>query len=134
MAIVVLIFYQCKDPRLSRITAVAINPGNLADSRALQTNTPNLLYYMSKFVIGPLRPLLRLMDPTMRTCAAAGADVIDLATENAFPKQRGYFTLLKEDKSSPESQDREKQRKLWDKSAEWARITPGDTALGRAIE
>ena len=87
-----------------------------------------MLVYMSKLFIQPLRPLLRLIDPTMRTAAEAGADVVDLATDKAYPRERGYFTLLDKDSSSPESQDEEKQRKLWVKSAEWARIMPRDTA------
>lgn len=86
-----------------------------------------MLVYMSRFIIQPLRPLLRLMDPTMRTSAEAGADVIDLATNKAHPGERGYFTLLRKDDSSPESQDKEKQRNLWVKSAEWAGITWKDT-------
>ncbi|KAL8897020.1 MAG: hypothetical protein Q9192_002783 [Flavoplaca navasiana] len=118
-----------KAPNLNKITAVAINPGNLSDSRALRTNTPSAIYYLSLFVIRPLRPLLRFMDPTMRTSAEAGADVIALATNEAFPGERGYFTMLKKDASSPESMDEEKQRKLWIKSAEWAGVGKGDTEL-----
>ena len=125
---------EFKDSNLRHITAVAINPGNLSDSRALQINTPTMLYYLSKFVIRYLRPLLRLMDPTMRTVAEAGVDVIDLATEKAYPGERGYFTLLKKDESAAESRDQEKQRKLWVKSAQWAQIKPEDTALRAAIE
>ncbi|KAL8824290.1 MAG: hypothetical protein Q9191_005155 [Dirinaria sp. TL-2023a] len=117
-----------------QITAVAINPGNLSNSRTLQTNTPTMLYYLSKFIIRPLRPLLRLMDPTMRTAAEAASDVIDLATDKAYPRQRGYFTLLKKDEGAPESRDQEKQRKIWAKSAQWARITPENTALKAALE
>lgn len=64
-----------------------------------------MLYYLSVFIIRPLRPLLRLMDPTMRTAAEAGTDVIDLATEKADPGQRGYFVLLQKDDSAPESRD-----------------------------
>ncbi|KAL8730887.1 MAG: hypothetical protein Q9166_003814 [cf. Caloplaca sp. 2 TL-2023] len=120
-----------KDPSLSKITAVAINPGTLSDSRALRTNTPAMLFYLSKFVIGPLQPLLRFMDPTMRTSAEAGKDVIQLATNEAYPGDRGYFTMLKKDESSPESRDEAKQERLWVKTAEWAGVEDGDTALGR---
>lgn len=82
-----------------------------------------MLVFMSKFVIRPLRPLLRIMDPTMRTSAEAGADVIDLAVNKAHPGERGYFTLLKKDESSPDSQDGEKQKDLWAKTAKWAGVT-----------
>ncbi|KAL8733398.1 MAG: hypothetical protein Q9181_003606 [Wetmoreana brouardii] len=125
--------YLEKEPRLRNITAVAINPGNLSDSRALRTNTPFMLVFMSRFIIQPLRPLIRLMDPTMRTSAEAGVDVIDLATRTAHPQERGYFTLLKPDASAPDTLDEKTQQKLWEKTLQWARITPQNTALTGAF-
>jgi len=124
----------CKDPKLRNITAVAMNPGNLSDSRALRTNTPRMLVLLSMFIIRPLRPLLRFMDPTMRLSAEAGADVIDLATEKAHPRERGYFTLLEKDASAPDSMDEETQQGLWKKTLQWAGITRDNTALTAAFE
>ena len=74
---------------------------------------------MSKFIIKPLPALLRLKDPTMRTAAEAAADVVDLAINEAYLGQRGFFTLLKQDTSSPESLVENTQQKLWLKTAEW---------------
>jgi hypothetical protein len=68
---------------------------------------------MSILVIRPLRLLLRLMDPTMRTVAEAGAGVVNLATNKAYPGERGYFTLLEKGDSSPRVWTKEKQQKLW---------------------
>lgn len=70
----------------------------------------------------------------MRTAAEAGADVVDLATNKAYPGERGYFTLLKKDTSSADSKDEDEQGKLWVKSAEWAKITRENTALTAALE
>lgn len=123
-----------QDPHLSTITAVAINPGNLSDSRALRVNTPKMLQYMSKLVIQPLRPLLRFMDPTMRTSGEAGRDIAKLATNNAFPGERGYFTLLHKDESSPDSKKEVLQQRLWKKTLEWGRITSENTALKTAFD
>ncbi|KAL8695590.1 MAG: hypothetical protein Q9224_003323 [Gallowayella concinna] len=120
--------YLKMDLNLSNITAVAINPGNLTDSRALRTNTPTMLVVVSR-VLQLLRPLLRFMDPTMRTSADAGNDVIDLATKNVHAQERGYFTLLKHDVSAPDSLNEETQQRLWKKTLQWARITRGNTAL-----
>lgn len=92
-----------------------------------------MLFYMSKFIIQPLRFLLRFMDPTMRTAAKAGIDVADLATNKAYPGERGYFTLLEKDVSAPDSMDEETQQTLWVKSMEWARITRENTALSVAL-
>lgn len=124
----------CKDPKLRNITAVAMNPGNCADSRALRTRTPRMLVLLSIFVIRPLRPLLRFMDPTIRTSAEAGTDVIDLATEKAHPHERGYFTLLEKDASAPESMDEAKQQALWKETLQWPGITRASTALTAAFE
>lgn len=45
---------------LHNISAIAMNPGNLADSRALLTNTPTKLHIVSKFILRPFRPLLSM--------------------------------------------------------------------------
>ncbi|KAL4945675.1 hypothetical protein BDV06DRAFT_219068 [Aspergillus oleicola] len=121
-------------PELSKITAVAVNPGNLADSRALRVNTPSLLTIMSMLVIRPFLFLLRrIADPTMRTCAEAAADIVDLATRGDSNNQQdrtiGYYTMGKKDVSAPESLDETKQELLWARTAEWARISSGDSAL-----
>ena len=87
------------------------------------------LVFMSRFVLGPFRPLLRLVDPTLRTAAEAGVDVMQLATNKAYTNERGYFTLLQKDDSSPDSRDEGKQHALWVRSAEWVGITPEKTAL-----
>lgn len=88
-----------------------------------------MLTVLSRFVIGPLRPLLRLMDPTMRLSAAAGADVVELATNRAFPGERGYFTMLKKDESSPDSRDETVQMRVWEKTLQWGKVTKEKTAL-----
>lgn len=99
-----------------------MNPGNLSDSRALRTNTPPLLFYMSKFVIQPFRFLLKFSDPTMRTASEAAVDVAALSTSKAHAGQGGFFTLLKKENSSPDSQDEKKQDLLWNKTLEWTRM------------
>ncbi|KAK6204022.1 hypothetical protein LQW54_008595 [Pestalotiopsis sp. IQ-011] len=124
-----------KDPALRGITAVAINPGNLVDSRALSTNTPKSLVITQKIVYKPLLPVLRLiMGPTLRTAAPAGTDVVDLALNPKFSSDRGFFTLLDKDESSPESQDSSKQSILWAQTLKWAKITKENTALQSAFE
>lgn len=93
-----------------------------------------MLVFMSTFIIQPLRPLLRFMDPTMRTSGEAGSDVVDLATNKAHAHERGYFTLLEKDASAPASMDEEKQQGLWKKTMQWAGITRANTALTAAFE
>ncbi|KAL8872925.1 MAG: hypothetical protein Q9174_001528 [Haloplaca sp. 1 TL-2023] len=123
-----------KDSKSRNITAVAINPGNLSDSRALRTNTPMMLVLMSRFIIGPLWYLLSFGDPTLRRTTDAATDLVALATRKAYAEARGYFTLLKPDISAPESREEQRQQKLWTKTLQWAKITPETTALTNAFK
>ncbi|KAI1133246.1 NAD(P)-binding protein [Nemania abortiva] len=118
-----------KNPDLAKISAIAMNPGNMVDSRALRRNTPISLQRKQTFLFKPLQPLLNLMDSTLRTTAPAAVDVVDLALNHTYAGQRGFYTLLRKDESSPESMDETKQELIWHNTLEWARITPGNTAL-----
>ncbi|KAH8602950.1 hypothetical protein B0O99DRAFT_16673 [Bisporella sp. PMI_857] len=109
-----------QNPLMSRITAVALNPGTLSDSRGFQTHTPPWMQYLFKFVIRPLQPLLSFRDPSMRTSAEASVDVMDLAMSKLAPGERGYFKLREKVDSSPDSMDEKKQQLLWSKTEEWA--------------
>ncbi|KAI1273871.1 hypothetical protein F5Y07DRAFT_244941 [Xylaria sp. FL0933] len=121
--------YLEKDQSLNKITAVAIDPGSIADSRALRTNTPAILSHMQRYVLQPLRPAICLMAPYVRSAVDAGADIADLALNRKHMGERGYFRLMVPGPSSAESLDEVKQQKLWVKTAEWAGITCEDTAL-----
>jgi hypothetical protein len=106
-----------------------MNPGNLMDSRAFTTNTPRTQVIMQKIFL-PLLPVVRLIaGPTFRKVAPAGIDVAEMTLSADFAGKRGFYTLLDKDESSPESQDQEKQEKLWAQTLEWAKITKENTAL-----
>ncbi|KAI5862349.1 putative short-chain dehydrogenase [Durotheca rogersii] len=127
--------YLQKDPKLSKITVIAVNPGNLGDSRAFRTNTPASIRYAQKFVMRPFMSLVRrFADPTFRPSAEAGADIAELGVGRADDGQRGYYTLLEKDEPDPVVLDPENQRRIWAKSAEWAGITKDNTALKVAFE
>jgi hypothetical protein len=90
---------------------------------------------MQKFVMKPFMFVINhLADPTFRSSAAAGVDVAELATNTAHPGERGYFTMLKKDKSDPITMDEDVQQRVWRKSLEWAKITKDNTALMEAFE
>ncbi|KAH8650662.1 putative short-chain dehydrogenase [Tricladium varicosporioides] len=127
--------YLEKDENLQKITAVAINPGNLVDSRALRFNTPKSMILKQKYVYKPFLPLLKLaVGPTLRTAAPAGVDVVNLALSPEYAGERGFFTLLNKDQSSPESQDQKKQASLWAQTLKWAKITKDNTALQTSFD
>jgi NAD(P)-dependent dehydrogenase (short-subunit alcohol dehydrogenase family) len=48
-----------QNTKLKNITAIVMNPGNLADSKALLTNTPYKLVFLRNWVLIPFLPLLR---------------------------------------------------------------------------
>ncbi|KAI1391009.1 NAD(P)-binding protein [Hypoxylon trugodes] len=121
--------YLQKDPNLNKVTTVAINPGNMVDSRALRSNTPISMHRMQTWVYKPLLPLLQLMTPTLRSAAPAGVDVIELAISPTYAGQQGFFTLLQKDESSPESNNEVKQESLWKQTLQWAQVTQENTAL-----
>ncbi|KAI3325296.1 NAD(P)-binding protein [Xylariaceae sp. AK1471] len=122
-----------KDESLNKISAVAIDPGNMADSRALRTNTPAMLSYMQTFFLQPLRPVLSFMIPDLRRSADAGVDVAELVLDEKHTGERGYIRLMVPGPSSEESLDETKQEKLWTKTVEWAKITKDKTALRSGI-
>ncbi|KAI0403370.1 hypothetical protein F4802DRAFT_294510 [Xylaria palmicola] len=119
-----------RNERLRNMSAVVIDPGAIADSRALRTNTPATLSYMQRLVLQPLRPLLQLMIPGVRSSADAGADVAELVLNQKHADERGYFRLMVPGPSSAESLDVVKQERVWTKTAQWAGIRQENTVLG----
>jgi NAD(P)-dependent dehydrogenase (short-subunit alcohol dehydrogenase family) len=119
-----------QDTSLSKISVVAINPGKLADSRCMTTNTPVDMHWLQRYLLLPFLPLFKLaMGPTLRTAGSAAIDVVDLAVNPKYANKRGFYTMLQEDESAPQSRDKNIQESLWKKTLEWARITPENTAL-----
>ncbi|TVY17686.1 Retinol dehydrogenase 14 [Lachnellula arida] len=117
------------NPALSKITAVALNPGNLIDSRSLRKHPPETGHHAKA---RPPASGTRVSPPESNH-AYAGADVVELALNPKYEGERGFFTLLEKDESSPESRDKSKQQRLWVKSAQWAGITNDNTAVGNAV-
>ncbi|KAK4214751.1 hypothetical protein QBC37DRAFT_341339 [Rhypophila decipiens] len=126
--------YLQKQEKLSKITAISMNPGNFPDSRALTRNTPVSLHELQRDVLVPQLPNLRLQMPTLRTSAEGGHDVVELAVSPAYKGEQGFYTLLEKDVSSPESQGEATQDKLWAKTLEWAEVPEDKTALHVAFE
>ncbi|KAI0468056.1 NAD(P)-binding protein [Xylaria cf. heliscus] len=122
------------DTNLRRITAVTFNPGQLVDSRGLRTRTPRSTEYMQKLVFQPFAFLLRYVDQTMRSSDAAASDLVEVALSPQYADASGYFEMLKNCESSPESRDSAKQDVMWIKSAEWARVTASMTVLGSTFK
>lgn len=65
----------------------------------------------------------------MRTSADAAKDVVRLATEDAYPGERGYFILLERSEPPPGSMDTRKAEELWKISAKWAGVSTQETYI-----
>lgn len=79
-------------------------------------------------------PLLRILaGPTIRKAAPAGIDVAELALSPKFANERGFFTMLEKDESSPDSRDKGIQDRLWARTIAWGRMTADNTALKSAL-
>lgn len=93
-----------------------------------------MLAYMQRYVLQPLGPVLKFVVSSVRSSSDAGADVADLVLNRKYPGERGYFNLVRPGRpSSEESLDERKQQDIWAKTAEWAEITKGGTALERGF-
>ncbi|KAH9905802.1 NAD(P)-binding protein [Xylariomycetidae sp. FL2044] len=125
--------YLQEDLKLNKITAVAVDPSNMVDSRALRRNTPTSLHRLQRWVYKPLLPVLRFSNATLRTAAPAGRDVIELAVGPWYAGKRGFFTRLVQDDSSPESRDEAKQGLVWTQTLRWAGVGKADTVLGAGL-
>ncbi|KAF2834219.1 NAD(P)-binding protein [Patellaria atrata CBS 101060] len=111
-------------PRFHNISALAIDPGTILDSRAFQQpDVPRSWKLLLSTVLNHLQPVLRFVKPTLRRARDAGPDVAEAAVGAAFKNKSGYFVLRKESESSPETRDKERQGKLFEISLLWCGLT-----------
>ncbi|TGO37779.1 hypothetical protein BHYA_0089g00180 [Botrytis hyacinthi] len=118
-----------EDPLLCKISAVAMDPGGLIDSRCMSSGVPSASWFLMRGVLGPLQPLLKYLVPTLRNTKVVAADLIDISVGKEYRRSSGYYVMLNKDESSPESQDEEKQLRLWKKSMEWIKLSQDQTPL-----
>ncbi|KAF2012414.1 NAD(P)-binding protein [Aaosphaeria arxii CBS 175.79] len=114
---------------LKGISALAVDPGALLDSRALNSADIPRMWSIQVYIANIFQPLLRWLDPSLRRCADAAKDVIDLAVGSQYVGQDGYYVMGKKAESSNASRDEGMQRLLWEKSLMWSRIGQEDTVL-----
>ncbi|CAG8979680.1 hypothetical protein HYALB_00003911 [Hymenoscyphus albidus] len=121
-----------QDPNLKDITAVALDPGGLPDSKAMRSGVPGLWKYGMK-VLGAFQPIMKYAIPTLRSAKLAAVDLIELAVGKKYIGTKGFYEMSEPSQSSPESNDETKQQKLWTKTLEWAHMTKDDASLTTAF-
>ncbi|KAG6901995.1 hypothetical protein C0995_005795 [Termitomyces sp. Mi166 len=108
-----------KDPVYEKSRAIkglAVDPGTITDSRALDHDVPRTWNFGTKYVLNPSRPLLRYVMPKLRSSSAAGKSLVQLTLKESYggKDMPSYYEGLKPAKSSKESYDEAKAAKLWD--------------------
>ncbi|KAG6817293.1 hypothetical protein H0H87_010635 [Tephrocybe sp. NHM501043] len=134
---VVLFVYELnrrlqKDPaykKLRGITALAVDPGTITDSRATNRNVPAPWKFGMKYIMNPLQPLLKYVMPTLQRSSTAGKGLARLSLDYGYQgmKAVSYYQGLNPAQSSMESYDKEKSVRLWDDSvALWHQTTSNE--------
>ncbi|KAF2271690.1 uncharacterized protein EI97DRAFT_487053 [Westerdykella ornata] len=115
-------------PSLKHLSALAIDPGYLTDSRTLDKGVPSTWRtFMRAFNF--LNPVVKKLQPKMRRSHEGAVDVANVAVGEAYAGEKGHFEMGRRTESSPESNDEVKQRAVWDKSVEWCGVGQEDTVL-----
>ncbi|KAH0590023.1 WW domain-containing oxidoreductase [Termitomyces sp. J132] len=101
---------------LRAIKALAVDPGTITDSRALVRDVPGTWSLGTKYVLNPLRPLLKYAMPELRSSSIAGKILVELSLKEAYGGKHmpSYYEGLMPTKSSRESYHQAKAAKLWD--------------------
>ncbi|KAF5376876.1 hypothetical protein D9615_007245 [Tricholomella constricta] len=115
------------DPALKGITAIALDPGGLPDSRAMSNDTPVAWGILMKYFLNPLQPVLKFAVPTLRKSGAAEKDLVQLGLGEVYRGANGYYIMSKPGKSSADSYDEAKCARLWERSVVWSGIEPAGT-------
>jgi hypothetical protein len=76
-----------------------------------------------------LLPLLRLIKPSLMSVEQAAKPVVDVAVADEYAGQEGYFEGSARIESSPDSLNKDTQRKLWERSVAWCGLKAEDTVI-----
>ncbi|KAH7408824.1 short chain dehydrogenase/reductase SDR [Phaeosphaeria sp. MPI-PUGE-AT-0046c] len=118
---------QGKDTKSVR--AITVDPLGLLDSRTfLRSHVPRHIQIFA-MVATYILPLLRLFMPSLSSVHQAAKPVVDLAVADEYAGQEGYFEGNAKIESSPESQNIEVQKKLWEETVNWCGLEAQDTVI-----
>ncbi|KAJ8122589.1 hypothetical protein ONZ43_g1257 [Nemania bipapillata] len=119
-----------KDPRLSNISVLAVDPGSMVTN--LQRNAP---WFIRVILFGFIFPLVVMLSPngSIRSPKRSAADVLAAAFDSSdvlgqYPKGK-YLDGPSPIEPSAESKDPKKRDQLWKASLEYTKLGEGETVL-----
>ncbi|KAF4451504.1 hypothetical protein F53441_5513 [Fusarium austroafricanum] len=116
-----------KNPELSGITAIAMDPGGMVDSRAHRIQTPTMRFAFGLITV--LLPVLRHFTYTMRSADQSGRELVRLSVGDDFKGTKGYFMGLRREREDVASKDIHKQEVLWEACWKWTKMSKEETVL-----
>ncbi|KLP06646.1 dehydrogenase/reductase [Fusarium fujikuroi] len=116
-----------KNPTLSGITAIAMDPGGMVDSRAHRIQTPFMRFAFSLVLIS--LPILRHFTDIMRPAAQSGRELVELSVGEKFKGTKGYFMGARREEEDIACKDVHKRELLWNACWEWAGMREEETVL-----
>ncbi|KIA76020.1 hypothetical protein HK57_00637 [Aspergillus ustus] len=120
-----------QDPELSNITATAVDPGGLPESRGQVEQKRAVRVFMAIFNL--LMPVLKYLTTDFRTAKDSGRDLVAVSVAPEFQAKRGYYVGASKGEGAQISHDKETQRRLWDACWKWTGLSPAETALQNAV-
>ncbi|KAI1456503.1 NAD(P)-binding protein [Annulohypoxylon moriforme] len=122
-----------KDPALSNISTLCVDPGGMASPLSRRASW-FLRYVMLPFVGAVVAPILTWLYPngSLRTTWKSAGDVVRAAfdTDGDLEHPNGlYINGTEVIKTSPEADDAKKTLRLWRDSLGYANVKEGDTVL-----
>lgn len=119
-----------QDPKLSRLTVTAMDPGGLATSRAQAEQRKSVRRVMA--AVSFCMPVLKHFTTTFRPTAEAARDLVAVSVEPEFQGKRGYYVGQKPGISAEISRDPAAQQRLWAACWKWAGLSAEETVLQHA--
>lgn len=120
---------KMQDKDTNAIRVITVDPLGLLDSKTfLRSHVPKYIQIFA-MIATYLLPLLRLIKPSVASVHQAAKPVVDLAVADEYAGQEGYFEGKAKAESSPDSQNAQVQKKLWERSVEWCEVKAQDTII-----
>ncbi|KAF4478624.1 dehydrogenase reductase [Fusarium agapanthi] len=118
---------NAKLEKLSGITAIAMDPGGMVDSRAHKIQTPFMRFAFSLVLIS--LPILRHFTDTMRPAAQSGRELVELSVGEKYKDTKGYFMGARREEEDIACKDAHKRELLWNACWRWAGMKEEETVL-----